>query len=179
MAKKLLWRIEHRGMKYPTMRSRIGFQFRRLIFKTNWKASLFWRRWILKGRNPDYTQACTQGNCASVNPMVTCDKFGAECIGAADCANGNCQVTGSCDCPAPLPNSSKISNCSITCTATGSCARCTRFPWGRECNPSCSFSLCSAGTCGYDCTPPYVWDGVQCSLAAKQIIGDGLVFAEK
>jgi hypothetical protein len=122
------------------------------------------QRYVLVDVDPDYVQDCIQGTCAGVDPNTTCTKAGLPCTISANCADGSCQVTGSCGCPAPKANSTQVSGCSYTCVAIGVCARCIGPTGEKYCEPSCSRITCSDGTCGYNCTPPRVWNGVACVL---------------
>jgi hypothetical protein len=129
---------------------------------------------IESGNPTDYTQACAGGSCAASSGG--CTKIGVYCLSNVTCVGGSCAVSGSCGCPAPLLNSHKVSECSVVCAPTGTCAKCT----DNFCTPTCGIN-CASGTCGYDCDPPYIWNPVthQCELpaVAEKIQGDGLTFA--
>lgn len=119
----------------------------------NIEASKKWGRVILKGYNPNYTQPCTIGG------VGVCYFDGEAC----DVLSNNC----TCSCPAALPNSHKVSDCSGVPTV-----KCTfHHPYG--CTPSCT---CPSGTCGYDCDTGYVWNGVSCVVPSAGL-GDGLVWS--
>jgi len=128
---------------------------------------------VESGNPTDYTQTCSSGTC--LPSIAGCTKEGIYCTGNPTCVGGSCAVSGSCDCPAPLPNSHKISNCSVVCAVTGSCARCI----DNYCTPTCGTN-CSTGICGYDCDTGYTWNPVthQCELpaVADKVQGDGLTF---
>jgi len=113
----------------------------------------------IKSGNPtDYTQSCyTYGSCVCRLVVSTCTLRTSRCA---------------CNCPTPLPNSHQVaSHCgtwTFTCGAPTSCP-CT-------CQGTCN----SSQVCDYDCDDGYVWNPVtsQCeAVAAKEVIGDGLVFA--
>jgi hypothetical protein len=176
MALKLLKRVRRR-QRYEILKSikhRFIVQLYRWTFLTQWRATFLmsfkFKRvmWVGRGYNPDYTQACT-GTCTTTG----CPNYAEYCDESADCRilDPTCSM-GSCGCPAPLANSSQVSN-SCTCQAVG--YKCT------TCSPtlySCStitFTCPCAGTCGYDCNPGYSWNGSQCvaSAAWKSILGDG------
>ena len=122
-----------------------------------------------------YTRPCTQGTC---DVGFGCTKEGLPCEISSQCAGGGCIPTGSCGCQAALAHSTLFSNCSKNCSVTGSCARCVSF----ECSPSCQNTLCSSGTCGYNCDSGYTWNGSACVLipiSSHFIIGDGLTMFTK
>jgi hypothetical protein len=161
MAEKLVQRVEQRMRKEKTSRFQILRAYLyRWIFQTNWKATVFWRRWIGKSHNPDYTQACTQGTC--VKYTAFCDAV--ACVTSSDCLAASCSKTGDCGCPAPLANSTKVSDCSLACGATGTCGTCVRG----VCKNTCGVTNCTTGTCGYNCNLGYVWNGTACVPAVKK-----------
>lgn len=132
-------------------------------------------RTIIKKGNPsDYTQNCTLGTCAKDDSG--CTEKGNYCTAHSHCVGGDCAVTGECGCPAPLEHSEKVSDCTVTCLPTGRCENCLIM--AEICVPTCATTACTVGTCGYDCIPPYYWDGEACVLPVeKQPVGDGLTFA--
>jgi len=157
-----------------------GTKLKRWIFCTNWKATLKWHRWIGKhmgpGTNPDYTQVCTQGNCALVSGY--CNP-GHACAIVVDCTSVKpCKATGGCACPTPLPNSSKVSDCTITCGTSGTCT--CKAATGKCTIGTCKVKNCTTGTCGYNCDQGYVWNGTACVPACvpPKILMDGLVFCK-
>lgn len=145
-----------------------------IVKHTNIKASIWWtfklRRLVRigqhigSGMNPDYTQTCDWGTCMSTD--AGCTKNLADCTKSSECIGGNCAPLGACSCPAPLANSTQVSGCSTSCSVTGTCAKCTAL----MCVPTCVRSSCNLGTCGYNCTPPFVWNGVSCQLPAGGLI---------
>ena len=152
------------------------FNLRRWLFKTAWRATIHWRRWIGKGFNPDYTLPCVQGTCAP--DMRGCENEGNNCNDDNDCP-GNCyqSAIGSCGCPAPLPFSEQVRGCTAYCLWVGGiCKNCFQ-PFG-FCAATCSVTDCTTGTCGYNCIPPRVWNGEECVLpVVKKRMGysNGLV----
>jgi hypothetical protein len=166
MAQKLMKRVERRERK---AKIRFFYQYvNRLLWKwtflCNWKASIYHKRWIGKGFNPDYTQ-----NCGGVCTQTTCPNYLVACTGILECIAGgipNCAM-GTCACPAALPNSTYVSGV-CTCNHTAnSCETC--FAVTSRC--SVHYVVCPcAGVCNYNCTPPFVWDGIQCSLPVTQLI---------
>lgn len=180
MAKKLMRRVEKRRRK-----ERIRFFYRninRFMWKwirlCNWKATFLWTVknfrfiWIGKSYNPDYTQTCINGTCAS--SALTCTKHDWECESSSECVGGTCSVSGSCGCPAPsIAHSSQSSACSVLCLTTGRCDIYTG-----TCTPTCYHTNCLLGTCGYTCDSGYVWNGVACVASGVLIqlpkVGVGL-----
>lgn len=162
MAKKLIKRVEDRQKREHREHSRMAYFFkylRRWVFRTNWRATFLWRKWIGRGYNPDYTQACVGGDCAATQD---CDHAGLGCTSSIYCDVGSCGVVGNCGCPDPLPNSSEVSGCDVACSSLGTCGYCS--PLFEVCFPTCRIAFCSVGDCAYECTPPYVWNGVACAL---------------
>jgi hypothetical protein len=163
MAKKLVKRVEKRKRK-----EKIRFFYRHInsflwkwIFLCNWRASLFWsikqKRicWIGKGFNPDYTQSCS-GACA----LTPCPVIGSYCDRPRDCgALGTPCAMNTCGCKAPLPNSVQVSNSCICSGTSTNCSVCT----ANLCTAA-TFTCPCGGSCGYNCTPPYVWNGVSCQI---------------
>ena len=129
---------------------------------------------VESGNPTDYTKACVQGTCDLL--VGSCTKEGFYCTTNTQCVGGSCQVTGSCACPAPLPNSHQVSGCTVTCAITsGTCAKCS----GNECVPTCQAVSCSTGNCGYDCDVGYTWNPVTltCELPVTvKFQGDGLTW---
>lgn len=116
------------------------------------------------GHNPDYVQDCSGTETCACIPRI---KPAPACFQASVCADW----LGGCQCPAPLPNSSEVSdNCTTTC-------RCGEYP-AAGC-PDYAGCYC-LNTCGYDCDDPYVWDPVleECVLPAGHFLGDGIVMTE-
>jgi hypothetical protein len=137
-------------------------------FICNWPATLFNHRWIGRGYNPDYTQNCT-GTCVTTD----CPNYAGDCGTENDCRvlDPPCSM-GSCGCPAPLANSSQVSN-GCTCQAVGyKCTACSMIT--NLCTVRTYTCPCS-GTCGYDCDPGFSWNGSQCVPSGrKTMIGDGM-----
>jgi len=145
----------------------------RYLLMTNWAATFRWRRWIGLGWNPDYTQACTVGTCTITK---ACLAKGSLCGLPEDCILNGCASPGTCGCPAPLANSSQVSGCTQSCIGgSGNCGGCV----SNKCtSPVCTLPNCTTGTCGYNCSPGFVWNGLACVpiAAAVQPQGDGLVW---
>jgi hypothetical protein len=183
MAKKLIKRIDMRLKKehkleepmflieraregvlfYRREPSRLMFELKRWVFRTNWKATLFWSvkllslRWIGLGHSPSYTQACAIGNCAKV--VTGCAKLADPCELGTDCITTGCTVSGACNCPSALEHSVPDGlGCSVSCTSGGACGGCVKSV--KCAGPTCSASC--PGTCGYNCDVDYHWDGVAC-----------------
>lgn len=158
MARKVVKRVEKR-LKM-SLRIRIRNFLRRWIFETNWRATLYWFRWIGKGFNPDYTQTCICiGYCYT----------GDVCI-----EDGDCRGCGK-SCPDPLPNSHFVNdNCVCGFYRIINC-KC-KIPRGcSEGRVDCSVS---AGSCRYDCDEGYYWNGTACvpeSVPEKVQYSNGLI----
>jgi hypothetical protein len=169
MAKKLIKRVEKRKRK-----EKIRFRYQHVnsflwkwTFLCNWKASIFWsvklRRiaWIGGGFNPDYTQTCT-GTCA----LTACPMYHGYCDVARDCsALGTSCAMNTCGCPAPLAHSIQISNSCICNGISIQCSACS----AHVC-VSASFTCPCVGSCGYNCSPPYIWNGVSCELPVTNVL---------
>lgn len=116
----------------------------------------------------DYTQACLP----SSPTVVACPEASIRCFTGTDCAELT-QTCSSASCPAPLPNSHYVSN-NCTKVVYVTCQECI----SRRCKTTGTYKC--AGTCGYDCTPPYVWNPItlQCEIPpipAKPLINKPLV----
>lgn len=111
-----------------------------------------------KGNPSDYTQSCTQSTCAA--DVSGCTKVGLPCVTHTDCDNGSCACTGSCGCPAPLPNSHQVSGCNVSCIPYGLCGYCFII-WG-VCIPTCYCGYCPTGHCEYNCDVGFHWNGSAC-----------------
>jgi hypothetical protein len=176
MALRLVQRVEKRRRR-EHWDARI-YNVKMVLFKlallTNWRATLLWswkRRgftWIGRHFNPDYTQNCT-GTCVTTD----CPNYTGDCGAENDCRvlDPPCSM-GSCGCPAPLANSTQVSN-SCTCQAVGykctSCSVITNLCTVRTYTCPCG------GTCGYNCNTGYSWNGSQCVPSGrKTMIGDGM-----
>jgi hypothetical protein len=140
----------------------------RLAYLTNWKASFLWTfklkrlAWIGKSFNPDYTQACAQSTCALA---VNACNVGEYCTTVTACVNASpCAKTGGCGCTAPLPHSTQLSGCTVTCAVTGTCGCASHY-----CTiNTCTIVSCLTGTCGYNCDGGYTWNGSQCVASGGQ-----------
>jgi len=153
---------------YEISKRLLGVNLKALLFRTNWKATLFWRRWIGKGHNPDYTQNCvSSGTCS-------CRTAGFFCLN-----DDQCRIAGTCACacPAPLPNSSLVNNlCTVTRTHT-----CTCDVTYNLCDPpgTCTCGCTPPAGCQYNCDPGYAWNGVACVLApARRMLGDSFYWIQ-
>jgi hypothetical protein len=176
MAIKLLKRVRRRH-RYEILKGiRNTFQswLFRWVFLTQWRATIYHSfcslqiTWVGRGFNPDYTQNCA-GNCVRMD----CWNYVGPCGSVNDCliVNPSCSM-GTCGCPAPLANSTQVSNSCVcqyggnACTACSSITNLCTTRW---------YSCPCAGTCGYNCNTGYTWNGSQCVLSAarKSMLGDG------
>ena len=176
MAIKLLKRVRRR-QRYEILKGiRNTFQswLFRWVFLTQWRATFLASfrslsiTWIGRGFNPDYTQNCS-GTCTRTD----CWLYAEDCGSPNQCpmTNPRCAM-GSCTCPAPLANSTQVSNgctCAVVGTVCTACSGITSLCTTRN------FTCPCAGTCGYNCNTGYTWNGSQCvvSAARKTMIGDG------
>jgi len=97
--------------------------------------------------NPDYSQPCQPETSSSFD----CPAAGITCEVDTDCAE---LTDEACDCPAPLPNSSYVSDdCVITITSP--CQDCV--PDFIATCKNTGTGYCT-GNCYYDCDAGYVWD---------------------
>ena len=174
MAIKLLKRVRRRH-RYEILKDiKNSFQgwLYRWCFLTQWPATLLASfknlsvTWIGRGFNPDYTQACA-GTCKTED----CPNYAGPCGGANDCQILNPPCTKvSCDCPAPLANSTEVSD-GCACQAAGyKCTTCSLIT--NLCTVR-TYTCPCVGTCGYNCDTGYTWNGSQCVLggvAAKRLL---------
>ena len=179
MATKLLKRVRRRH-RYEILKGiRNSFQgwLYRWCFLTQWRATFLASlknlsvTWVGRGFNPDYTQVCS-GSCASGN----CPRYLLACSTNASCQADplvDCGV-GTCDCAAPLANSTEVSNacgCPVD-EPDSACMYCSGVIPNRKCQMHYYACTCG-GTCGYNCNTGYSWNGSQCVLggvAAKRLL---------
>jgi len=161
MAKKLIARLEKRQRK-----ERIRYFYKyvnqwlfKWIFLCNWQATLYNRRWVGKGYNPDYTLLCvTSGSVTCVS--VTCTASLPDCLGTC-----TTNFTCACACSAPLADSHYVSD---TCISSHATCRCRLI--SSLCRCSVTAPTCScAGTCAYECDVGFSWNGVAC-VAPSNIV---------
>jgi len=112
---------------------------------------------IKKGNPTDYTQPCTQGTCTAVGTCANCKYIrptGYFCV-------PTCRASGGCGCPAALPNSHVVGECSVTCEAlSGTCTKAGNpCVYNSDCaDGSCQVVDCTTGHCNYDCNTGYQWN---------------------
>jgi len=167
MAKKLVKRVEKRQRK----ERRATFLWK-WIHACNWKATIWNRRWVGKGFNPDYTLACvTTGACSCFGNTHPCTS-NPNCINANTCGAAR---------QASLANSHQVSS---GCTfGFGGCLCDTG---DTEMCYSGKICKCTVfGTCAYDCDIGYSWNGVACVAGGvarrvrEKIIGGGVYVEDR
>jgi len=170
LSRKLVKRV-HRREKYEyacNLRNAWKSKLFRTVFLTNWHATFLWSfkhhrpLWVGVDFNPDYTQ-----NCAGTCVTTACPYYTGDCP-----PNSNCYVyyascpKATCACPAPLANSTQVSDSCACISASVACIAC--HPTYFYCS-STTYACTCQNTCGYNCDGGYTWNGSQCVLGGGAV----------
>jgi len=176
MARKVIKRVakRERQERFRELKRKFNSFLRKWAFETNWKATLYWRKWIGKGGNSPYHY---KYDCLGTCSPMLCPYYLIDCVDYGDCEYNfypiECAL-GDCGCPSPLPNSRKVSDdCACLSENKMVCRTCSMITL--LCSIRWYYCPCS-GSCYYECNDGYVWDGVQCVPVAKVQFGDGLTW---